>query len=127
MSLQALLAWYQDVLAEPASSNCKVSPPKPPATPFGKLQLTTPMKTTRSAAAVAAATTHISPTASVTSPLAKLGMNTPKGKGGAAPPQAQQARCKAMSCLYQASSPEGWSPTLSFLVSDLVAAISGCL
>ena len=79
---QALLAWYQDILADPASN--RVSPARPPATPFGNLQLTTPVKTTRStaaAAAAAAANSEVSPEGSVTSPLAKLGINTPTAKG----------------------------------------------
>ncbi len=88
---QALLAWYQDILADPASN--RVSPARPPATPFGKLQLTTPVKTTRStaaAAAAAAANSEVSPEGSVTSPLAKMGINTPTAKGKGDKPEAKQ-------------------------------------
>ncbi|DBA90133.1 TPA: hypothetical protein ACH3X1_003444 [Trebouxia sp. C0004] len=84
----ALLAWYQDMLADPASN--RVSPARPPATPFGRLQLTTPVKTTRSTAA-AAANSEVSPEGSVTSPLAKLGINTPTAKGKGDKPEAKQA------------------------------------
>ena len=84
---QALLAWYQDMLADPASN--RVSPARPPATPFGKLQLTTPVKTTRSTAA-AAANREVSPEGCVTSPLAKLGINTPTAKGKGDKPEAKQ-------------------------------------
>ncbi|KAL0049556.1 hypothetical protein WJX82_004745 [Trebouxia sp. C0006] len=88
----ALLAWYQDILADPASN--RVSPARPPATPFGNLQLTTPVKTTRStaaAAAAAAANSEVSPEGSVTSPLAKLGINTPTAKGKRDKLEAEQA------------------------------------
>ncbi len=86
--MQALLAWYQDVLADPTAG---VSPPKPPATPFGKLQLNTPVKMTRSTAAVVAASSEVSPTGSVTSPLAKMGINTPKAKGRGKVSEEEQA------------------------------------
>ncbi|KAA6416560.1 MAG: origin recognition complex subunit 3-like, partial [Trebouxia sp. A1-2] len=84
----ALLAWYQDMLADPASQ--RVSPARPPATPFGQLQLTTPVKTTRSIAA-AAAKSEVSPEGSVTSPLAKMGINTPTAKRTTGKPETKQA------------------------------------
>lgn len=84
---QALLAWYQDMLADPASQ--RVSPARPPATPFGQLQLTTPVKTTRSIAA-AAAKSEVSPEGSVTSPLAKMGINTPTAKRTTGKPETKQ-------------------------------------
>ena len=89
--LQALLAWYQDMLAALGANSSRVSPPKPPATPFGKLQLNTPVKHTRSSAALPAAAAAGSPPGSITSPLAHLGINTPKTKRkGAAAAEAEE-------------------------------------
>ena len=67
------------------------APDKAPATPFGKLQLTTPIKITRATATAAAARSNgaaddkcpgdgVSPGGGATSPLAKLGIHTPEDK-----------------------------------------------
>lgn len=87
---QALQAWYQDVLMEPSRSATGAPPSRAPATPFGRMQLTTPIKATRAATTAAAAAKvdsavdhrsfGVSPGAGVISPLAKLGIETPKGK-----------------------------------------------
>lgn len=88
---QALQAWYQDVLTAPSVSGSTAAPHKAPATPFGKLQLTTPIKITRASATAAAARSNtaaddkcpeddVSPGGGATSPLAKLGIHTPEEK-----------------------------------------------
>lgn len=83
---QALQAWYQDVVTAPSGSTGKAAGYKAPATPFGKLQLTTPIKTTRATATAAAArsgnekSSDVSPGGGATSPLAKLGIHTPQDK-----------------------------------------------
>ena len=107
------MAWYQDILTKSTSKVSRASPGKAPATPFGKLQLTTPLKTTRATAAATAAAAaasgvnvndeqspEVPPGGGVSSPLAKLGLDTPNAK-------AQQLLSKdaAQVCLwYQQSS-----------------------
>lgn len=97
---QALQAWYQDVLIEPSRSATGAPPSKAPATPFGKMQLTTPIKATRAATTAAAAakdngrlenrSSGVSPGAGVISPLAKLGIDTPEGKLNSSQAEAQE-------------------------------------
>lgn len=77
------------MLTAPSGSGGTAASHKAPATPFGKLQLTTPIKTTRATATAAAArrngtaddkSPEVSPGGGATSPLAKLGIHTPKDK-----------------------------------------------
>lgn len=106
---QALQAWYQDVLAAPSGSGSTAAPNKAPATPFGKLQLTTPMKVTRATATAAAAISNgtadhkspdVSPGGGATSPLAKLGIHTPEDKltGRPQPDSLQVRTCSFIVC-----------------------------
>lgn len=87
-----------------ATKDSKVSPNRPPATPFGKLRLTTPAKTNRggraatAAAAAAADASDTSPGTAVVSPLAKLGLNTPMVKGRPVPSDAQAPVSNVPAC-----------------------------
>lgn len=80
----------------PSASAGGAPPSKAPATPFGKLQLTTPIKSTRAATAAAAAARSSntaddrSPGAGVISPLTRLGIKTPDDKLEAPQPDGLQ-------------------------------------